>query len=160
LGSEPKVQLTNKIRNNKEEVKKALLKRLKEGDFNLDEIIALDDKRKKLVNKYNINYIFEDFYSAEAEQKCLKIWEELGNKAELTDMSYYCLRITNKTLAESLKTYGIEIKEVKARLDIASTKAPLFDLYAIKPIKTGFNVELVYQEKIGEGSAARILKIS
>jgi len=39
----------NKIRNNKEEVKKSLLKRLKEGQFNLDGIIALDDKRKELL---------------------------------------------------------------------------------------------------------------
>ena len=41
----------NKIRNNKEEVKKSLLKRLKENEFNLDEIIALDDKRKKLLTE-------------------------------------------------------------------------------------------------------------
>src|SRR3989344_3474827 len=36
----------NKIRNNKEEVKKSLLKRLEDGDFNLDEIIQLDNDRK------------------------------------------------------------------------------------------------------------------
>src|SRR3989344_7736227 len=41
----------NKIRNNKEEIKKSLLKRMKEDDFNLDEIIALDDKRKELLTK-------------------------------------------------------------------------------------------------------------
>lgn len=41
----------NKIRNNKEEVKKALLKRLKPEDFNLDEIINLDDQRKNLLTK-------------------------------------------------------------------------------------------------------------
>lgn len=41
----------NRIRDHKEEVKKALLKRLKESDFNLDEIIALDDKRKKLLTE-------------------------------------------------------------------------------------------------------------
>ena len=41
----------NRIRNNKEEVKKVLLKRLKESDFNLDEIIVLDDKRKKLLTE-------------------------------------------------------------------------------------------------------------
>ncbi len=52
----------NKIRNNKEEVKKNLLKRLparltvggKEGDFNLDEIIALDDKRKHSISEVEI----------------------------------------------------------------------------------------------------------
>src|SRR5262245_4278935 len=41
----------NRIRENKEEVKQALLKRLKPEDFNLDEIIALDDKRKKLLTE-------------------------------------------------------------------------------------------------------------
>ncbi len=41
----------NKIRENKEEVKKSLLKRLKETDFNLDEIIDLDDQRKDLLSK-------------------------------------------------------------------------------------------------------------
>ena len=39
----------NKIRENKEEVKKALLKRMK--DVNLDEILELDEKRKKLIVK-------------------------------------------------------------------------------------------------------------
>ncbi|MDO8530352.1 MAG: serine--tRNA ligase [bacterium] len=41
----------NRIRNNKEEVKKSLLKRLREGDFDLDAIIALDDERKSLLTK-------------------------------------------------------------------------------------------------------------
>lgn len=44
----------NKIRNNKEEIKKSLLKRLDEKDFNLDEIIALDDKRKKLLSEVEL----------------------------------------------------------------------------------------------------------
>ncbi len=39
----------NKIRQNKGEIKKSLLKRLDEKDFNLDEIISLDDKRKTLL---------------------------------------------------------------------------------------------------------------
>lgn len=41
----------NKIRESKDEVIKALLKRLKPSDFNLDEIITLDDKRKKLLTE-------------------------------------------------------------------------------------------------------------
>src|SRR3989344_3631077 len=44
----------NKIRDNKEEVKKSLLKRLKESDFNLDEIIALDDERRRLLTKAEV----------------------------------------------------------------------------------------------------------
>ncbi|MSU60384.1 MAG: serine--tRNA ligase [Candidatus Staskawiczbacteria bacterium] len=44
----------NKIREHKEEVKKSLLKRLKESDFNLDEIIKLDDRRKSLLTKVGV----------------------------------------------------------------------------------------------------------
>ena len=39
----------NKIRENKNEVEQALLKRLDKGDFNLDKIISLDDERKELI---------------------------------------------------------------------------------------------------------------
>ena len=41
----------NKIRNQKNEVEKALLKRLEQGSFDLDEIITLDDQRKGLIQK-------------------------------------------------------------------------------------------------------------
>ena len=41
----------NKIRENKEEVKKSLLKRLKPNDFNLDEIIEIDNQRKHLLTE-------------------------------------------------------------------------------------------------------------
>lgn len=44
----------NKIRTNKEEIKKNLLKRIEEKDFNLDEIIAIDDKRKKLLAEVEV----------------------------------------------------------------------------------------------------------
>jgi len=41
----------NKIRDNKAEIKKSLLKRISESDFDLDAIIALDDKRKNLLTE-------------------------------------------------------------------------------------------------------------
>ncbi len=41
----------NKIRENKEEIKKSLLKRLNEDEFDLDKVISLDDKRKKLLTE-------------------------------------------------------------------------------------------------------------
>lgn len=41
----------NNIRENKEGVKKSLLKRIKESDFSLDEIVELDDKRKNLLTE-------------------------------------------------------------------------------------------------------------
>lgn len=41
----------NRIRNNKKEVEKALLKRLAKGSFDLDEIIKLDDERRELIQK-------------------------------------------------------------------------------------------------------------
>jgi seryl-tRNA synthetase len=44
----------NKIREDKEEIKKSLLKRLDEQDFDLDAIVALDDKRKKLLTEVEV----------------------------------------------------------------------------------------------------------
>ena len=41
----------NKIRNQKQEVKESLLKRIEQGSFDLDAVIALDDKRKELIQK-------------------------------------------------------------------------------------------------------------
>src|SRR3989339_196501 len=41
----------NKMRDHKEEVKNALLKRLKPEDFDLDGVLALDDKRKQLLTE-------------------------------------------------------------------------------------------------------------
>ncbi|MDD5289831.1 MAG: serine--tRNA ligase [Patescibacteria group bacterium] len=41
----------NKIRNNKKEVEKALLKRMEKGSFDLEEIIKLDDERRELIKK-------------------------------------------------------------------------------------------------------------
>lgn len=41
----------NKIRNDKEKIKRSLLKRLDEKDFNLDKIIAVDDNRKQLLTQ-------------------------------------------------------------------------------------------------------------
>ena len=41
----------NKIRDHKEEVKNALLKRLKPEDFDLDGVLALDVKRKQLLTE-------------------------------------------------------------------------------------------------------------
>jgi seryl-tRNA synthetase len=41
----------NKIRDNKEDIKKSLLKRLNGGDFDLDKIIRIDDERKRLLTE-------------------------------------------------------------------------------------------------------------
>ncbi|HLD70323.1 MAG TPA: serine--tRNA ligase [Negativicutes bacterium] len=44
----------NRIRNNKEEVRRALLKRLPENSFDLDAVITLDDTRKKLLTEVEV----------------------------------------------------------------------------------------------------------
>src|SRR3989344_3862801 len=80
----------NKIREHKEEVKKSLLKRLKEGDFNLDEIIALDDKRKKLLT--------------EVEQ--LKAERNKNSKTKPT-----------QEVIEKMKSIGNEIKELDSQIN-------------------------------------------
>ena len=41
----------NNIRTNKEQVKKALLKRMEEKDLDLDAVLELDDQRRELIQQ-------------------------------------------------------------------------------------------------------------
>lgn len=85
----------NRIKNNKEEVKKALLKRLNEGDFDLDAIIALDDKRRKLL----------------IEVETLKAERNKNSKAKPTE-----------DIIEKMKTVGDKIKELDKTIDIVESE--------------------------------------
>src|SRR3989344_5463889 len=93
----------NKIRDNKEEVKKSLLKRLKETDFNLDQIIALDDKRKELLTKVEV----------------LKAERNKNSKSKPTpEMIEKMKAVGNeiKTLDEQVKTTEEQLKEKLSEL--------------------------------------------
>jgi len=85
----------NKIRNNKEEVKKSLLKRFKESDFNLDEIITFDDKRKKLLT----------------EVELLKAERNKNSKTKPTP-----------EIIEKMKKIGEEIKSLDAEVNTVEEK--------------------------------------
>ncbi len=117
------------------------------------------EKRKELIEKYKVSYIFEDLYSAESEKSCREIWEVLDKNPELSENSYSCLRVSNESLVPYLEKYGIKTKKVHARMDIASNNAPKFDLHAIYPEKGEFEVKIIKEEKLVQGSAARIMKL-
>jgi len=90
----------NKIRNNKEEVKKSLLKRLKEGDFNLDEIIALDDKRKELLTKVeSLKSERNKNSKIKPTPEVIKKMKEVGEEIKLLDAQ---IKNTEEDLKEEL----------------------------------------------------------
>lgn len=74
----------NKIRDNKEEVKKNLAKR--GADFNLDEIIALDDERKSLISKVEILKAERNKNSkTKPTPEVITQMKEIGNKIQELD---------------------------------------------------------------------------
>lgn len=76
----------NKIREQKEEVKKALLKRMKDVDLEL--IIKLDDKRKKLIQEVDELKSERNKYSkTKPSEEIIKKMRELGEKIKKFDES-------------------------------------------------------------------------
>ncbi|MBU2539824.1 serine--tRNA ligase [Patescibacteria group bacterium] len=76
----------NKIRENKEEIKKSLLKRLNEGDFNLDEIISIDDKRKSLLTEVEVLKAEKNKQSKQKPTpEIIKEMKEVGDRIKSLD---------------------------------------------------------------------------
>jgi hypothetical protein len=103
--------------------------------------------REELLQKYGITYYYEDAYSVQSRQECLKNWDLLEQNGEA---SYSCLRTSVAQEAE-LQQAGIETKRVRARLDVASNRAPVFELLAIKPQERN---KLTIQPLYGNEAAA------
>lgn len=103
--------------------------------------------RQALLKKYNVQYYYEDGYAIQNRQQCLALWDQLEQNP---DASYTCLR-THPRHEEELRAAGLEVKRVRARLDVASNRAPLFDLLAIKPKERN---RLTIQPLFGNGAAA------
>ena len=74
----------NKIRENKNDVEKALLKRLKQGSFDLGKILKLDEQRRQLIKqaeelKAERNQFSKTKPDAETIKKMKKVGEEIKN---------------------------------------------------------------------------------
>jgi len=90
----------NKIRSSKEEIKKSLLKRLKESDFNLDEILILDDKRKKILTEVEMLKSERNRNSkAKPMPEIILEMKKIGEEIKRLD---YIVRQTEETLKEKL----------------------------------------------------------
>ncbi len=76
----------NKIRDNTEEIKKSLLKRLNESDFNLEELIVLDDKRKNILSEVESLKAERNKRSKQKpDEKSIKELKEIGEKIKNLD---------------------------------------------------------------------------
>lgn len=76
----------NKIRENKSEVEQALLKRMEQGSFDLDEILALDDKRKEIIVKNDELKAERNKHSRiKPSPEIIKKMKEIGEKVKKMD---------------------------------------------------------------------------
>ena len=90
---------------------------------------------KELVKQYHLKYVYDDFYAIQNQGVCTQVFEHLENPAA-DDASMACLR-TDPARESYINAAGITTVKVHARLDPASSVAPLFDMIAIKP--TGYS---------------------
>ncbi|MFA6321862.1 MAG: serine--tRNA ligase [Candidatus Buchananbacteria bacterium] len=90
----------NRIRNQKEEVTKALLKRLDKKDLNLDDIILADDKRREILQEAEILKAERNKFSkTKPDEKTIKKMRDIGDQIkELDDR----LRMVEDNLNEKL----------------------------------------------------------
>lgn len=73
----------NKIKENKEEVKRALLKRLSANDFDLDKIIKLDDERRKLIQETEeLRAKRNQFSKTKPSPEVIKEMKEVGERVK------------------------------------------------------------------------------
>ena len=76
----------NKIREQKEEVKTALLKRMAAQDLDLDSVIVVDDKRKKLLQEVETLKAERNKYSkTKPDAETIKKMKEVGEKIKKLD---------------------------------------------------------------------------
>jgi len=76
----------NKIRENKEEIKKSLLKKISEKDFDLDKIIDLDDKRKEILTTAEAFKAERNKHSkTKPGPEVIAKMKEIGDKIKLLD---------------------------------------------------------------------------
>ncbi len=90
----------NKIRENKEEIKKSLLKKINEKDFDLDKIISLDNKRKSILTQAEALKAERNKHSkTKPSPEVIAKMKELGDKIKEFDNEF---REVEKLLKEKL----------------------------------------------------------
>lgn len=109
--------------------------------------------KRELLRKYNIRYLYLDYYSADAAIQCNELWDNFSNP-QYHEYSYSCMRVLPE-YQQYLKDNGILTKEVYARLDIAFTEAPSTNLTIIKPTPALLNLTLL---SIGQYQNQSILR--
>lgn len=94
--------------------------------------------RESLMVKYNVNYIYLDYYSELGKKVCLDEWSEFSNPLAM-ETSYNCLQ-TDVKYKDYLVENGIEVQKVQVRKDISRNDAEKFDMLIIKPKELPFDI--------------------
>lgn len=151
----------NNIRNNKEEVKKSLLKRLKESEFNLDKIIALDDERKKLLTEVEVLKAEKNKNSkTKPTPEMIEQMKVVGEKIKTLDDQ---VKTTEEQLKEKLSTLpNILADDVPLGKDESENKVirqwgvvPKFSFEVKDHVQLGQDLDLIDNETASNVSGAR-----
>jgi len=111
--------------------------------------------QEDLIKKYNLEYFYDDLYSAQQQQSCLGYWDMFNTSEGYADYSYSCIR-TSTNYKEYLEENGLTVQIVNARMDVSDNNAPTFDLVIIKPGQLTLITETVHHE-IAEGQVVALL---
>lgn len=103
----------NKIRENKEEVKQALLKRVAESELDLDSVLELDDQRKELIAEVEkLKAERNKFSKTKPDEEIIKQMKEVG---------------------ERIKEIDTELKQVEQELNLKLSALPNIPAADVKP---------------------------
>ena len=106
----------NKIRKNKNEIKKALLKRMDEKDLDLDTVLKLDDQRKELIQKVEeLKFERNKFSKTKPDKETIKKMKQVGDSIKKLDDE---LKKIENTLNEKMS----EIPNIPAEDVVAGGK--------------------------------------
>ncbi len=106
----------NKIRENKQEIKKALLKRVEEKNLDLDKILELDDSRKKIIQQVEELKAERNKYSkTKPDKEIIKKMKEMGESIKKLDQEL-------KKVEDKLNTKLSEIPNIPADDVVAGGK--------------------------------------
>ncbi|MBU4360704.1 serine--tRNA ligase [Patescibacteria group bacterium] len=126
----------NKIRENKQEIKKALLKRMKEKDLDLDGVLKLDDQRKELIQKVEeLKAERNKFSKTKPDEKTIKKMKKVGESIKKLDNKL-------KKLENNLQEKLSEIPNIPADDVVAGGKEnnKVIKTFKEKP-KFGFKIK-------------------
>jgi len=105
-----------------------------------------DEKRKELLEQYNIHYFFLELGSLEYDEYCRAHWNETKkiDKKDKTIEAYWCLQ-TDPRYEKYVESYGIETATAYVRLAAGDKDVPRIKILAIKSGSIQLDLKKIYK---------------